>query len=114
MEIPGFKGLKRDGMVPDGSRIFRKPFFDPKGRQTVCQWYTKENDRVDYRIGPRKTKIETYSWTIPANLPKGVVTIKANLLYAQIPSSVGEFFKLPGTEYQPLLVNSATTTVVVR
>ncbi len=106
MEIKNFKGLKRDGNVPAGARIFRRPFFDPKGRMTICQWYTAKNDLVDYRIGPRETKIEEYEFEIPAEA-KGPITIKANLFYSQIPSSVGEFFKLPEEEYKPILVNSA-------
>ena len=114
MEIKGFKGLKRDGDVPDGARIFRKPFFDPKGRMTICQWYTKDNTLVDYRIKPRETKIEKYVWQLPENLPKGRLTINANLFYAEVPSSVGKFFKLPETEYRPILVNSASMTLNVK
>ncbi len=114
MEIKGFKGLKRDGDVPDGARIFRKPFFDPKGRMTICQWYTKDNTLVDYRIKPRETKIEKYVWQLPKGLPKGKLTIRANLFYAQVPSSVGKFFKLPESEYMPLLVNSAEMTLNVK
>ncbi len=114
MEIKGFKGIKRDGNVPDGARIFRKPFFDPKGRMTICQWYTKENEKVDYRIGPRETKIEDYEWKVPSDLPKGKVKIVANLFYSQIPSSVGEFFKLPEDEYRPILVNSAQMELEVK
>ncbi len=113
MEIKGFKGLKRDGNVPDGARIFRKPFFDPKGRMTVCQWYTANNTKVDYRIGPRETKIELYEWKVPEGV-KGTVKIEARLYYSQIPSSVGEFFNLPKDEYAPLLVNSATAIVTVK
>ncbi len=114
MEIKDFKGLKRDGNLPDGARIFRKPFFDPKGRMTVCQWYTKDNEKVDYRIGPRETKIERYKWAVPADLPKGKVKIVANLFYSQIPSSIGEFFKLPKDEYRPILVNSSTLELEVK
>ncbi|OAG28397.1 multiheme c-type cytochrome [Thermodesulfatator autotrophicus] len=112
MEIPNFKGLKRDGNVPAGARIFRRPFFDPKGRMTICQWYTASNDLVDYRIGPRETKIENYVFTIPKDA-KGPLTIKANLFYSQVPSSVGEFFKLPEFEYKPLLVNTSEIVVEV-
>ncbi len=114
MEIKGFKGLKRDGDVPDGARIFRHPFFDPKGRMTICQWYTKDNSLVDYRIKPRETKVEDYKWSVPTDLPKGKLTITANLYYSQIPSSVGKFFKLPESEYKPLLVDSAEMAIEVK
>jgi hypothetical protein len=112
MEIKDFKGLKRDGDIPAGARIFRKPFFDPKGRMTICQWYTANNTLVDYRIGPRETKIETYTFQVPSEA-KGPIIIKAKLYYAQIPSSVGKFFKLPEEEYKPLLVNEAEMTINV-
>ena len=81
---------------------------------TICQWYTKDNTLVDYRIKPRETKVEDYVWTIPSDLPKGKLTIKANLYYSQIPSSVGKFFELPETEYRPLLVDSAEMVLDVK
>ena len=108
MEIKDFKGLKRDGNILDGARIFRRPFFDPKGRMTICQWYTANNTMVDYRIGPMETKIENYTWAVPEDIAPGPVTIKASLFYSQVPSSVGEFLKLPAFEYAPILVNTAT------
>lgn len=114
MEIKGFKGLKRDGNCPDGARIFRRPFFDPKGRMTICQWYTENNTLVDYRIGPMETKIENYTWAIPENIAPGQITIKASLFYSQVPSSVGEFFELPAGKYAPILVNATTLTLEVR
>jgi hypothetical protein len=111
MEVAGFKGLKRDGDVPDGARIYRRPFFDPKGRMTICQWYTARNTLVDYRIGPRETKIEEYSWAVPEDASAGKLTLTARLLYGQVPSSVGRFFKLPEDEYSPILVNEATLSI---
>ena len=38
--LAGFAGLKRDGEVPAGDRIFRLPYLDPKGRMTIAQWNT--------------------------------------------------------------------------
>jgi hypothetical protein len=113
MELDGYKGIKRDGNVPDGARIFRKPFFDPKGRQTICQWYTADNTLVDYRIGPRETKVEKYEWTVPQDAAPGKMTVTATLYYSEIPSSLGEFFKLPGSEYSPMVVNSASVEVEI-
>ncbi len=114
MGIKGFKGIKRDGGVPDGARIFRKPFFDPKGRMTICQWYTANNTLVDYRIGPRETKVETYTWKVPSGVAPGPVTIKATLYYSLVPSSVGMFLKLPPTEYRPMVVNTNSFVVEVK
>ena len=112
MEIEGFKGISRDGLVPAGSRIFRRPFLDPKGRMTICQWYTAENEKVDYRIGPRQTRVETYSWKVPADIATGPLTLKAALYYAQVPSSVGAFLELPEDEYAPILMNEAAVVKV--
>ncbi len=111
--IKNFKGVKRDGDVPAGARIFRKPFFDPKGRMTICQWYTKDNTLVDYRIGPRETKVETYTFRVPKDV-KGPITIEAKLYYSLVPSSVGKFLKLPKSEYTPKLVNEASLQLAVK
>jgi hypothetical protein len=35
------------------------------------------------------------------------VVLKAELFYAQVPSSVGEFLELPASEYAPIPVNTA-------
>ena len=58
LDDPGFEGVQRDG-VPVGDRIFRMPYFDPRGRMTIQQWNTKSLG-VDYRIGPRGTRVETF------------------------------------------------------
>jgi len=114
MEVKDWKGISRDGNVPDGSRIFRRPFFDPQGRMTICQWYTAENTGIDYRIGPRETKIEKYRWVVPKEAAAGPMTIEAKLFYSQVPSSVGEYMGLPATEYAPIKVNEATLTIDIK
>ena len=111
--IKGFKGVKRDGDVPAGARIFRRPFFDPKGRMTICQWYTKDNTLVDYRIGPKQTKVETYTFRVPEGV-KGPVRVVAKLYYSLVPSSVGRFLKLPESEYRPMLVNESEVVLNVK
>jgi hypothetical protein len=113
MGIKGFRGLKRDGDVPNGARIFRKPFLDPKGRMTICQWYTAKNTLVDYRMGPRETKVETYTWKVPADVALGPVTITATLYYGLVPSSVGKFLKLPVSEYAGKVVNVSNLSLKV-
>ena len=79
MEIPEYKGVSRDGNLPDGSRIFRRPYFDPQGRMTICQWFTEKNTDIDYRIGPRETRLETYTWNVPDTLSPEIATITATL-----------------------------------
>lgn len=113
MEIKDSEGVTRDGNIPDGVRIFRRPFFDPEGRMTICQWYTAENSMVDYRIGPRETKIETYSWEVPRDMSPGPVKITATLCYSLVPSSVGEFLELMPSEYAAVKVNTAGLDIEV-
>jgi hypothetical protein len=57
--LSGFEGLKRDGNVPAGDRIFRLPYLDPKGRMTIAQWNTASFG-PDYRLAPLQAVNETY------------------------------------------------------
>jgi hypothetical protein len=102
-----FEGVQRDG-VPVGDRIFRMPYFDPQGRMTIMQWNTKSLG-VDYRIGPRETKIETYTWHLPSDLPEGMVTVKATLYYSLLVRPVGELLDVPEEELKPTEISSAET-----
>jgi len=102
-----FKGLPRDGIAP-GMRIFRMPYFTEKGEMTICQWNTARLG-TDYRIGPRETKIETFTWKIPDSIPEGRVKIKAVLNYRLLVKPAAEFLKVPADEYRDRLINSAET-----
>ena len=74
--------------MPVGDRIFRMPYFDPQGRMTIQQWNTASLG-VDYRIGPRETKIETYTWDLPDDVAPGPVTFTAVLNYQLLVTPVG-------------------------
>ena len=104
---PGFKGLPRDG-VPVGDRIFRMPYFDPQGRMTIMQWNTKSFG-PDYRIGPRETKMESFTWELPDDVAPGKVTFEAKLTYLRLVKPVADFLKVPADETDPVVVNTATT-----
>ncbi|HET7755503.1 MAG TPA: multiheme c-type cytochrome [Anaeromyxobacteraceae bacterium] len=106
--IVGFKGLPRDGEVPDGDRIFRMPFFDEKGRMTIAQWNTAKLG-VDYRIAPLSAVTETFTWS-PPDLPPGPVTVLATVWYSRLVSSVAEYMKVPREESEPVLISSHSTT----
>lgn len=108
---PDFKGLPRDG-VPAGDRIFRMPYFDPQGRMTIMQWNTKSLG-VDYRIGPRETKIETFTWQLPEDIATGRVALEATLTYMRLVKPVADFLKVPADETEPVLVNRASTWIEV-
>ena len=111
MGQPDFKGVKRDD-IEEGQRVFRMPYFDPKGRLTIGQWNTVSLG-VDYRIGPRETKIETYTWTLPQTLPEGALKITARLNYRLLVKSVAEFLNVPAEESATQEVNSAETEVKI-
>jgi len=109
--IPNFPGVQRDG-VPIGDRIFRMPFFDPNGVMTIMQWNTKSLG-VDYRIGPRETKIETYTWELPEDIPTGKITFSAQLNYQKLVKPVADYLGVPEEESAIIPINTATTWVEI-
>jgi hypothetical protein len=109
--LSGFKGVQRDG-VPLGDRIFRMPYFDPQGRMTIMQWNTKSFG-PDYRIAPRETKIEIYTWEIPDDIAIGKVTFKAELNYQKLVKPVADFLDVPKDESETVRINSASTWIEV-
>lgn len=106
--IKDFKGIRRE-MVPEGDRIFRLPYLDPQGRMTIMQWNTKSFG-PDYRIGPRETKIETFTWQIPDDIPPGPVRVEATLNYRRLVKPVADFLGVPEEESKIILINTAFTT----
>ncbi len=111
MDLPGFKGLPRDSL-PEGDRIFCLAYFDPQGRRTIAQWNTASLG-VDYRIGPRETKIETYTWTVPDDAAIGTMVVRAEICYRRLVKSVADFLKVPADETELIRVNDARTTFEV-
>jgi len=109
--IEDFEGLRRE-MVPVGDRIFRMPYFDPQGRMTMMQWNTASLG-VDYRIGPRETKVETYTFEIPFEVTPGELTLKAVMNYRLLVKSVGEYLEVPEEEYTAMVVNEQETKVTI-
>ncbi|MBZ0200311.1 MAG: hypothetical protein K8H86_10615 [Ignavibacteriaceae bacterium] len=108
---PDFKGVKRDD-IPLGDRIFRMPYFDPQGRMTIQQWNTKSLG-VDYRIGPRETKLETCTFNIPVDAAPGLMKVTATLNYQKLIKSIAEFLEVPDNEEEIIKVNDHTTTITI-
>jgi len=106
-----FDGVGRDG-VPVGDRIFRMPYFDEEGVMTIQQWNTRTLG-VDYRIGPRETKIEHFTFDIPDDLVPGIVTFTAEMYYSRLVKPVADYLNVPVEEAEPMLVNRATTWVEI-
>jgi hypothetical protein len=108
---PNFKGVQRDG-IPIGDRIFRKPYFDPQGRMTIQQWNTKSQG-VDYRIGPRETKMEYFTFNLPNDIALGQLKVTAVLNYQKLIKPVADFLGVPPDEAEIIKVNEHTTYVTV-
>jgi nitrate/TMAO reductase-like tetraheme cytochrome c subunit len=109
LNLTDFKGVQRDG-VPVGDRIFRMPYFDPQGRMTIQQWNTAKLG-VDYRLGPRETKIETCTFTIPDKASPGKMKVTAVLNYQKLVKPVADFLKVPEEESEIIKVNEHSTEV---
>lgn len=62
-----------------------------------------------YRIGPRETKTETYTWTVPDDIPEGKVRVVAEISYRRLVASVGEFLGVPEDEMRTEQVNRTET-----
>ena len=112
VDDPDYQGLPRDALEFEGDRVFRMAYFDPKGRVTMAQWNTASLG-VDYRIGPRETKLETYTWTVPDDIPLGIVTVHVELNYRKLVKSVADYLNVPEDESEIMHVNSAETTFEV-
>jgi hypothetical protein len=108
---PNFPGVQRDG-VPIGDRIFRMAYFDPQGRMTIQQWNTKSFG-VDYRIGPRETKLETCTFTLPFDVAPGPLKVTAVLNYQKLVKPVADFLGVPAEESEIIQVNDHSTTITV-
>ncbi len=108
---PGFKGVPRDG-IPVGDRIFRMPYFDPQGRVTLQQWNTKTLG-VDYRFGPRESKIETCTFSLPPDLPPGTLTVTAVLNFQKLVKPAADFLGVPAEEAEIVEVNRHSTTIEI-
>lgn len=106
-----FKGIQRDG-VPVGDRIFRMPYFDSEGRMTIMQWNTASLG-VDYRIGPRETKIETFTFELPFEVAPGTMKVKATLNFQKLVKPVADFLNVPEDESEIIVVNTQETDFTV-
>jgi len=108
---PNFKGVERDG-IPFGDRIFRMAYFDPQGRMTMQQWNTKSLG-FDYRIGPRETKLETCTFTLPMDIAPGPLKVTATLNYQKLVKPVADFLGVPEDESEIIPVNDHSTTIII-
>ena len=88
------------------------PYFDPQGRMTIQQWNTKSQG-VDYRIGPRETKLETCTFTLPQDVAIGPLKVTAILNYQKLVKPVADFLGVPAEEAEIIKVNEHSTAIEV-
>jgi hypothetical protein len=110
--IADFPGLPRDGLVPDGDRIFRLPYLDPQGRMTIAQWNTASFG-PDYRLAPLEARSETYTWALPDDVAEGPLAVTAEVYYSRLVSSVADYLNVPAEEVEPVLVGRHTTNIEI-
>jgi hypothetical protein len=108
---PDFKGVQRDG-IPVGDRIFRMPYLDPQGRMTIQQWDTKSLG-VDYRFGPRETKMETYKFQVPEKAVAGELTVTAKLNFQKLVKPVADFLGVPEDESRVVQINEQQIVIEI-
>jgi hypothetical protein len=109
--IENFPGVKRED-VPIGDRIFRMPYLDPEGRMTIMQWNTASFG-PDYRIGPRETKLEKFTFKVPFDIKPGKLTIHAELNYQLLVKPVGDFLNVPEEETRTVKINEQIAEITV-
>jgi hypothetical protein len=111
LKLTDFRGVQRDG-IPYGNRIFRMPYFDKDGNMTIMQWNTRSFG-VDYRIGPRETKVERFTFKVPYEAAPGEMRVKAVLNYQLLVKPVADFLKVPSEESEIMMVNEHFTKVEI-
>jgi hypothetical protein len=79
---------------------------------TIAQWNTA-GFGVDYRLPPLEAKNETFTWSLPENLPPGTVTVTATVWYSKLVSSVAEYLGVPAEEAVPVMMSTHKTSFTV-
>ena len=79
---------------------------------TIMQWNTASLG-VDYRIGPRETKTEKFTFNLPFDVAPGKLEVTAVLNYRLLVKPVGEFLDVPKEEYKTHEINRHSTEVTV-
>jgi len=88
------------------------PYFDPEGRMTIMQWNTAKLG-VDYRLGPRETKVEKFTFRLPFDAAPGEMKVTARLNYQLLVKSVADFLKVPAEESEIIIVNEHSTSLKI-
>jgi len=79
---------------------------------TVAQWNTAAFG-PDYRLAPLQAVNETFSWSLPADVAPGPVTVTATVWYSKLVASVAEFMKVPAEESLPVKMSEHIATIEI-
>ena len=79
---------------------------------TIAQWNTA-GFGPDYRLAPLVAVPESYTWTLPADLPEGEVRVTATAYYSRLVSSVAAFLGVPEEESAPVAMSTAKASFTV-
>jgi hypothetical protein len=79
---------------------------------TIQQWNTQSLG-VDYRFGPRETKIETYSFKVPERAASGPLTVTAVLNFQLLVKPVADFLGVPEDESRIQVVNKQQIAIKI-
>ena len=79
---------------------------------TVAQWNTAAFG-PDYRLAPLQAVNETFRWSLPADVPSGLVTVTATVWYSKLVASVAEFMKVPAEEAVPVKMSEHIATIEI-
>jgi hypothetical protein len=79
---------------------------------TIAQWNTAAFG-PDYRLKPLQAVNETYSWSLPAGVAPGPVTVTATVWYSKVVASVAEFLEIPPPEAEPVKMSDHSIVIAV-
>jgi hypothetical protein len=79
---------------------------------TIMQWNTAKLG-VDYRLGPRETKVEKFTFRLPFDAAPGEMKVTAKLNYQLLVKSVADFLKVPAEESEITIVNEHSTSLII-
>jgi hypothetical protein len=66
------------------------------------------------RLAPLRGITETFTWTLPDDLPAGPVDVTATVWYSRLVSSVARELGIPDEEWAPVLMGTHSTQFEVR
>ena len=64
-------------------------------------------------MAPLQAVTETFTWELPDEVAPGSVTVTATVWYSRLVPSVAKYLHVPQEEWEPVSINSHSTTFTV-